>query len=797
MFCKEHQNSIFTVYNINQTFCSGCKNPCVYNLSLNQCDNCIYRKKQLEENNNNNNNTRVYINQCNGFKLTTNERCTNDTKSIEQNYCGKHIVYGNNVSLLKSNHEICSNFVRGCKYIKKIAEKDFWEDNDVNNDENNDEENFIEEEENNKKNAIEDVKNINENIDNKIIVNTKNNLDKNGNEIYCIDMKELKRCKDCKKNDRENDAKKKSEKKQIAIDFNEKNNLIKMCQICNCECNLENFKNNKCKKCYDKFITWQTADKVKTINTKIKDIRHSATRRNIFWDLENEDVEKIINSRCYYCSKLVAFNGIDRVDSNKGYTKDNCVPCCKKCNFMKCEYSVEHFLNIVCYLLSFNAYIEELPNPEHAKYFTTAIEENVTYSRFCCDAKQREKNVEISEETHKLLTSRPCKYCGLHGLKGAKGIDRIDSSIGYVLGNVVPCCKTCNLFKNEHTIDVFFTHLLTIYNYKFLGITNTDLTIQEKILSLCKETRVVKPHKCLQDKSFYENLVYNNTDIEQLKKIKVVLDFVDGNNLKQDIWNYYRRSVSSFTAIEGGSLIGRQIYILVKDETTQKYLGIMSLSSDFMNLQSRDDFIGWSQENKTLRLNNLLNLSTCVPLQPFGFNFNGGKLLTSLAFSSEVLQHYKKKYGDNNGELLGITTTSLYGKSIQYDRLPCIKFMGFTHGNSVKEIPSKVTKLCCDYLKEECNYNYPLRKKFIIIQCAFDKLNISKELYLKDNPKGVYFGYTYKQSKCILNNEMLPTELNTDKTFNCIKTSEETFNWWLNRWAIQRATHLNEKKLGK
>lgn len=89
-----------------------------------------------------------------------------------------------------------------------------------------------------------------------------------------------------------------------------------------------------------------------------------------------------------------------------------------------------------------------------------------------------------------------------------------------------------------------------------------------------------------------------------------------------------------------------------------------------------------------------MNMSTCVPLQPFGFNFNGGKLLASLVFSQEVQEYFQQKY---NEPLLGITTTSLYGKSIQYDRLECLKFVGYTKGNSVQNIPSEVTKLCNQY----------------------------------------------------------------------------------------------------
>ena len=39
--------------------------------------------------------------------------------------------------------------------------------------------------------------------------------------------------------------------------------------------------------------------------------------------------------------------GIDRIDSTKGYSKDNCVSCCKMCNIMKNKFSKEDFLNKV------------------------------------------------------------------------------------------------------------------------------------------------------------------------------------------------------------------------------------------------------------------------------------------------------------------------------------------------------------------------------------------------------------------------------------------------------------------
>ena len=41
------------------------------------------------------------------------------------------------------------------------------------------------------------------------------------------------------------------------------------------------------------------------------------------------------------------FCGIDRIDSNKGYTKDNVISCCEMCNRMKSDYNVKDWLRKV------------------------------------------------------------------------------------------------------------------------------------------------------------------------------------------------------------------------------------------------------------------------------------------------------------------------------------------------------------------------------------------------------------------------------------------------------------------
>lgn len=68
--------------------------------------------------------------------------------------------------------------------------------------------------------------------------------------------------------------------------------------------------------------------------------------RNIGFELTKNKFEELVCMACYYCG---SFNenevvGIDRLNSSKAYTNENCVPCCKICNFMKGTLSKNTFI---------------------------------------------------------------------------------------------------------------------------------------------------------------------------------------------------------------------------------------------------------------------------------------------------------------------------------------------------------------------------------------------------------------------------------------------------------------------
>ena len=96
--------------------------------------------------------------------------------------------------------------------------------------------------------------------------------------------------------------------------------------------------------------------------------------------------------------------------------------------------------------------------------------------------KRRKVSNSLSKSQVKDLIFKPCHYCGTeesnttiskNGNRSIKhnGIDRVDSSKGYEAGNVVTCCKVCNVMKSTLSVDEFKEHIIKLYN-KF---TNKDV----------------------------------------------------------------------------------------------------------------------------------------------------------------------------------------------------------------------------------------------------------------------------------------------------------------------------------
>ena len=92
-----------------------------------------------------------------------------------------------------------------------------------------------------------------------------------------------------------------------------------------------------------------------------------AKARNLPFELSREQTINLCSSNCYYCGiqpcQLLPenrvkngnflHNGIDRIDNDKGYTEENCVPCCHICNMAKRNLTLEEFNQWIERLIKF------------------------------------------------------------------------------------------------------------------------------------------------------------------------------------------------------------------------------------------------------------------------------------------------------------------------------------------------------------------------------------------------------------------------------------------------------------
>lgn len=113
------------------------------------------------------------------------------------------------------------------------------------------------------------------------------------------------------------------------------------------------------------------------INSVLSGYKRHALRRNLSWELSDQEFEDLIKGVCYYCGSSpssvschnrnrdggkrrrtiseVTRNGIDRKDNLIGYTSDNSVSCCSTCNYSKRGLSSGAFLEHIqrIYLVHF------------------------------------------------------------------------------------------------------------------------------------------------------------------------------------------------------------------------------------------------------------------------------------------------------------------------------------------------------------------------------------------------------------------------------------------------------------
>jgi hypothetical protein len=69
----------------------------------------------------------------------------------------------------------------------------------------------------------------------------------------------------------------------------------------------------------------------------------------------------------------------------------------------------------------------------------------------------------------------PCHYCGGE-VHNRLALDRVDNNEGYVPGNVVQCCTSCNQAKSTHSVDEWVAHMERVLSHLQAGQEPPDET---------------------------------------------------------------------------------------------------------------------------------------------------------------------------------------------------------------------------------------------------------------------------------------------------------------------------------
>ena len=364
--------------------------------------------------------------------------------------------------------------------------------------------------------------------------------------------------------------------------------------------------------------------------------------------------------------------------------------------------------------------------------------------------------------------------------------------------------------------DLAFVSKMTVQEY----------TLYEKWVEVHEKYKTAETNSFFDDKpalvdptqeafiKSVKNNIWTPESPDDVEKLEPVLEFTDdteynfkGQAKRGDLsekWNTLRTFLST---MKNNSNIGRQLFFLVKDNRSGKYLGVICISGDFMDLTPRDKFIGWDRQIKTFegKINHTAIGSSIVPTQPLGYSFTGGKLLAYLCLSDDVQRIWKEKYGDT---LVGVTTTSLYGKAkantlSQYDGLKYWKRMGFTTG-SVSFQPSRSTRnMIWKWLKKNHTRKYwewheakrpngqPLKRdhKNRSLNFTYSKLDIPKNYIRTEHQRGIYFTKLYENT-----NEFLCGNIEEKDLIKRFDSSTESLvKVWKEKHARKRVKSLVEQ----
>lgn len=270
-----------------------------------------------------------------------------------------------------------------------------------------------------------------------------------------------------------------------------------------------------------------------------------------------------------------------------------------------------------------------------------------------------------------------------------------------------------------------------------------------------------------------------------------------------DLFRVYRHYWSS----PYSEYVGRRIKIIVRDLalSNKPVIGIIALGSSIIHIPERDKWIGWDKNKRTENIIYTMDAYVLGALPPYNYLL-GGKLLSYLIASKELINIYKRKYKNRitsisnrkANDIACIFTTSLYGKSSQYNRITyndikLYELIGYTKGYGSLHLTDETFDAMIELLKEK---NILILNRFgdgpswrmRVIRSVADILGFDSDLLLRHSVKrAIYVTPLASNYLEFLNGN--------DKKLKYYNFSlKDLTEYWHNRWYIKRKENLDIKE---
>ena len=275
--------------------------------------------------------------------------------------------------------------------------------------------------------------------------------------------------------------------------------------------------------------------------------------------------------------------------------------------------------------------------------------------------------------------------------------------------------------------------------------------------------------------------------IQEIQDLEPIVEYTEDN----ETWTLLRQGISSMEFVANP---GRNIKFFVKDKKTEKYLGVICMGSDVVSIKVRDEFLGWTKENKLddAKLQHTAIGTSIIATQPLGYNFLGGKLVSALVTCSTIRDKWKENY---NQTLAGITTTALYGVHSQYNGIPHWKTLGETAGQINLKPDDSIYLVWNQWLKEN---HYEEHHKAVnatgpknnVINRIFKHLGMKAKDYQHGFKRGVYFADIYENGKEFFRSNIEEKDLIMKEKYKL--DYDRIINWWKPK-AIRRYEKLHKE----